>query len=124
MQDFICPQVRDRQFLNFFHQRALQQRFDVQKYNKLQDELAKVNVNFPYANMEGKELMSMITAACHQGADQCLVISATGLNTDLLGCMRACVCAGGERPPEVEERHLHTTQTNSETKCLIRFNFF
>ncbi|XP_075891406.1 calcium uniporter protein, mitochondrial-like isoform X2 [Nelusetta ayraudi] len=41
-QDLICPEARDRQYLHFFHKRALQKRFDVEKYNKLRDEQAKV----------------------------------------------------------------------------------
>uniref|UniRef100_A0A3Q3WRH4 Calcium uniporter protein n=1 Tax=Mola mola TaxID=94237 RepID=A0A3Q3WRH4_MOLML len=41
-QDFVCPQVRDRQFLHFFYRRVSQQKFDVGKYNELRDELAKV----------------------------------------------------------------------------------
>ncbi|XP_060886619.1 calcium uniporter regulatory subunit MCUb, mitochondrial-like [Labrus mixtus] len=44
-QDFILPQVRDRQFLNFFHRSASQQKFNVQKYNKLKEELAEVEIN-------------------------------------------------------------------------------
>ncbi|XP_065806365.1 calcium uniporter regulatory subunit MCUb, mitochondrial [Labrus bergylta] len=44
-QDFILPQVRDRQFLNFFHRSVSQQKFNVQKYNELKEELAEVEIN-------------------------------------------------------------------------------
>ncbi|KAG7495987.1 calcium uniporter regulatory subunit MCUb, mitochondrial-like [Solea senegalensis] len=42
-QDFVCPDVRDRQFLHFFYRKASHQKFDVDKYNELRDKLAQVD---------------------------------------------------------------------------------
>ncbi|KAM9335448.1 calcium uniporter regulatory subunit MCUb, mitochondrial-like [Symphorus nematophorus] len=42
-QDFICVKVSERQFLHFFHQKASRQKFNVEKYNELREELAKVD---------------------------------------------------------------------------------
>ncbi|XP_029975914.1 calcium uniporter regulatory subunit MCUb, mitochondrial-like [Salarias fasciatus] len=42
-QEFACTGARDRQFLQFFHRNASQQRFDVEKYNELKEELAQVD---------------------------------------------------------------------------------
>ncbi|XP_068443556.1 calcium uniporter regulatory subunit MCUb, mitochondrial-like isoform X2 [Clinocottus analis] len=41
-QDLIYPNARDRQILHFFHQGASRQKFNIQKYNELKEELAKV----------------------------------------------------------------------------------
>ncbi|KAL8206912.1 UNVERIFIED_CONTAM: hypothetical protein K2H54_035051 [Gekko kuhli] len=41
-QDYIYPDARDRQFLHFFHRRSKSQNFNVDQYNKLKDDLAKV----------------------------------------------------------------------------------
>ncbi|XP_053714659.1 calcium uniporter regulatory subunit MCUb, mitochondrial-like [Synchiropus splendidus] len=41
-QEFYCPDVKDRQFLHFFHQRATKAKFDVEQYNRLKGELALV----------------------------------------------------------------------------------
>ncbi|XP_041636086.1 calcium uniporter regulatory subunit MCUb, mitochondrial-like [Cheilinus undulatus] len=44
-QDFICPKVHDRQFLHFFHRLTSRQKFNLQKYNELRDELEKVEAD-------------------------------------------------------------------------------
>ncbi|KAM6148057.1 calcium uniporter regulatory subunit MCUb, mitochondrial [Erethizon dorsatum] len=40
-QNCTYPTAWSRQFLHFFHKKSRQQRFDVEQYNKLKDELAK-----------------------------------------------------------------------------------
>ncbi|KAM4706708.1 calcium uniporter regulatory subunit MCUb, mitochondrial [Discoglossus pictus] len=40
-EDYVYPSIRDRQFLHNFYKRAKTQRFDVEKYNKLREELAE-----------------------------------------------------------------------------------
>lgn len=41
-QDYIYPEARDRQFLNYFHQKSKKQRFNVDQYNKLKEDVAEV----------------------------------------------------------------------------------
>ncbi|XP_077156746.1 calcium uniporter regulatory subunit MCUb, mitochondrial [Paroedura picta] len=41
-QDYIYPDAQDRQFLHFFHRKSKSQNFNVAQYNKLKDDLAKV----------------------------------------------------------------------------------
>ncbi|XP_041075146.1 calcium uniporter protein, mitochondrial-like [Polyodon spathula] len=41
-QDYVYPDIKDRQFLHYFYRGAKRQRFDVEKYNKLREELAMV----------------------------------------------------------------------------------
>uniref|UniRef100_A0A8C2UUR2 Calcium uniporter regulatory subunit MCUb n=1 Tax=Chinchilla lanigera TaxID=34839 RepID=A0A8C2UUR2_CHILA len=40
-QNCTYPTARSRQFLHFFHKKSRQQRFDVEQYNKLKEELGK-----------------------------------------------------------------------------------
>ncbi|XP_034531974.1 calcium uniporter protein, mitochondrial-like [Notolabrus celidotus] len=44
-QDFLLPGVRDRQFLHFFHRSASGQKFNLQRYNELKDQLAEVDAD-------------------------------------------------------------------------------
>ncbi|XP_075056768.1 calcium uniporter regulatory subunit MCUb, mitochondrial [Mixophyes fleayi] len=40
--DYVYPDIQDRQFLHIFYKRAKKQRFDVEKYNKLRNEVAEI----------------------------------------------------------------------------------
>lgn len=41
-QEYLYPDARDRQFLLFFHKGMKRTRFEVEKYNKLKDDIAEV----------------------------------------------------------------------------------
>lgn len=41
-KDYTYSAVKSRQFLQFFHKKSKQQHFDVEQYNKLKEDLAKV----------------------------------------------------------------------------------
>ncbi|KAM9142343.1 calcium uniporter regulatory subunit MCUb, mitochondrial isoform 1-T1 [Pangshura tecta] len=41
-QDYVYPDVRDRQFLQYFYRKSRSQHFDVEQYNKLKEALAEV----------------------------------------------------------------------------------
>lgn len=41
-QDYVYPDAKDRQFLNYFYKGASQKEFNVEKYNELKDELSQV----------------------------------------------------------------------------------
>lgn len=42
LQEYVYPDARDRQYLLFFHKGVKRTRFDVEKYNKLKDDIAEV----------------------------------------------------------------------------------
>ncbi|KAJ8403666.1 hypothetical protein AAFF_G00349920 [Aldrovandia affinis] len=44
-RDFVYPDAKDRQFLHYFYKVAKRQRFDIQKYNKLKEEVSAVEDN-------------------------------------------------------------------------------
>jgi len=41
-QDYLYPDVKDRQFLRYFYKAAGKNKFNVEKYNELKDEMAEV----------------------------------------------------------------------------------
>uniref|UniRef100_UPI0037E753B5 calcium uniporter protein, mitochondrial-like n=1 Tax=Semicossyphus pulcher TaxID=241346 RepID=UPI0037E753B5 len=41
-QDYVYPEVKDRQFLRYFYRGASKKKFNVNKYNELKDEMAQV----------------------------------------------------------------------------------
>lgn len=41
-QDYVYPDVKDRQFLHYFYRKSRSQHFDVEQYNKLKEALAEV----------------------------------------------------------------------------------
>ncbi|XP_056292003.1 calcium uniporter protein, mitochondrial isoform X2 [Pseudoliparis swirei] len=44
-QEYLYPDARDRQFLLFFHKGMKRTRFEVEKYNKLKDDIAEVELD-------------------------------------------------------------------------------
>lgn len=45
-QDYVYPDVKDRQFLRYFYKGANKNKFSVSKYNELKDELSQVGFFF------------------------------------------------------------------------------
>uniref|UniRef100_A0A3Q1IY50 Calcium uniporter protein n=1 Tax=Anabas testudineus TaxID=64144 RepID=A0A3Q1IY50_ANATE len=44
-QEYIYPDARDRQYLLFFHKGVKRTRFDIEKYNKLKEDIAEVELD-------------------------------------------------------------------------------
>lgn len=42
LQEYVYPDARDRQYLLFFHKGVKRTRFDIEKYNKLKEDIAEV----------------------------------------------------------------------------------
>lgn len=47
-QDYVYPDAKDRQFLHYFYKGVKKQKFSVERYNALKDELASVRCFFSY----------------------------------------------------------------------------
>lgn len=44
-QEYIYPDARDRQYLHFFHKGAKKTKFDIEKYNRLKDDIAQAELD-------------------------------------------------------------------------------
>ncbi|XP_078499481.1 calcium uniporter regulatory subunit MCUb, mitochondrial-like [Lissotriton helveticus] len=44
-QDYVYPEIKDRQLLNYFYKSARRKSFDVEQYNKLKEELSETEAN-------------------------------------------------------------------------------
>ncbi|KAJ1142940.1 hypothetical protein NDU88_009252 [Pleurodeles waltl] len=79
-QEYIYPDARDRQYLNFFHKGAKKTRFDLEKYNQLKDAIAQVLPQIP------EEARTIVSQAVTDGRDAAKFTIRCGLDmTDSLG---------------------------------------
>lgn len=59
-QDYVYPDAKDRQFLHYFYKGVKKQKFSVERYNALKDELASVRCFFLIFFMKDLELAVFI----------------------------------------------------------------